>query len=80
MKMQEVVYKELVMANNDSMKPKYRIRITTLAGEAFVSRLPRWDGAWFNSDESAAKTWSIKAWADKWLDERPAVTGTVELV
>lgn len=61
-------------------KLQYRIQVTTLAGQAFVSRLPRWDGAWFDADAGAAKTWTLKSWADKWLRERPCVTGTVEIV
>lgn len=58
-------------------QPLYRIRIQTLAGTAFVSRLPRWDGAWFN-DIFAAKVYKSRTWAEKWLAERPCVVGQVE--
>lgn len=56
----------------------YRIRIQSLAGTAYVSRLPRWDGAWFDHDISAAKIYKSRTWAEKWLAERPCIVGAIE--
>lgn len=39
-----------------------------------------WDGGWFTNRPAEAKTWKTAWGAQRWLTERPAIKGTVEVV
>lgn len=68
------------------MSTTYRVRIdtphvphaTTSCGPAYVRDRPDWDASWYTREPARAKTWKTRRGAQRWLDERPEVSGAVE--
>ena len=74
--------------NNAEARKQYRIVLTICRDNGpqferivFMSDKPRWDGAWFSENPVDARIYTSKAWAYKWLADRPHIDyGKVEEV